>query len=405
MMTIKLKFFLVLFYSFLCAFNVHARENRMVHQVGTRLLDGQGRPITLHGVNLGGWLLWEGWIFGEPGLAVTSDAETKFVAGLTQLTSPKSAEHFRNAIYRRFINEEDVKQISKAGFNMVRVPINHRLLTYDSVGWSRLNDLLRWCKKYSVYVILDLHSAPGGQSTCWCADPEGVDASLPPRAGPLWSSQKYQDETVALWRKLAHHFKGNPAVAGYDLLNEPAPPKGKALIDLYKRLIRAVRDVDPDHLIVLEGSNSSTEFSIFEQPPCENMVYSPHIYWWSGGSSGNWKEYESISSAQKRPFLVGEFGESFVYSWIDRSVKKFNKSPAICGWTFWTWKKAHGSTLGLVSLDVPGDWASAMRWMKYGWPPPRPSSATVENGMRDFVNVANEHHAPDSRMLHALHLY
>ena len=374
--------------------------NSMLRQSGTRIVDADGKPVTLRGVNLGGWLLWEGWIFGQPDWPIFSISETTLLDGLTQLISTEDVREFRSEIYERFITKEDIRQISLAGFNTVRVPLNHRLFTPKNEGWAKLKQLLQWCKENGIYAVIDLHAAPGGQSTCWCADPQGVEPSLPPRPGPLWSSEKYQDETIARWQRIAEECNGDATVAGYDLLNEPEPPSGNALVTYYERLIHAVREVDPNHLIFLEGSDLSTDFSMFKRPPCENMVYSFHIYSWAGDKPAKLKAYQSISTEQNIPFWVGEFGEG-KRSWIEEKVKYFTKQDSICGWCFWTWKKADNGMDGLVKVKIDDDWESTMSWVKNRWPP-KPTASTVKSGMREFGQNVGLENTPDKAMLKAI---
>ena len=121
-----------------------------------------------------------------------------------------------------------------------------------AVGWVYLDRLLEWCTRHDVYVVLDLHSAPGGQSDIFVADPDEKK---------LWQSEENEERTVALWRAIAARYKDEKIVAGYDLLNEPGFPNPAELIELYLRIITAIREVDPYHMVIIEGNNLTTDFS------------------------------------------------------------------------------------------------------------------------------------------------
>src|SRR3546814_8856147 len=82
-------------------------------------------------------------------------------------------------------------------------------------GFARIDALIDWARANQIYVILDLHAAPGGQGT------DLPNADRDPDAPSLWDSAENQRRTVALWRKLAARYADEPWVGGYDILNEP----------------------------------------------------------------------------------------------------------------------------------------------------------------------------------------
>lgn len=77
---------------------------------------------------------------------------------------------------------------------------------------------------------------------------------------------------------MAKRYRSNPWVAGYNLLNEPADKQWARLLSFYDRIIPAVRAVDPEHIIFLEGNTFSMDFSGFEDKVWPNTVYSVHDY-------------------------------------------------------------------------------------------------------------------------------
>lgn len=238
--------------------NTDPKDNPMIHADGVQIVDGNGKPIKLRGVLLEGWLMWNGTLWGT---GFTS--ETKITERLEKLVGHEETEKFRQEIYNNFITEEDISQIAKMGFNVVRVPFNHTILeddnepyVYKKSGWKHLDNVLDWCEKNKIYAVLDLHSVPGGQSAVFVNDPEKKK---------LWDSEENMKRTVALWKEIASRYRNRKVVAGYDLINEPGAPNGRTLINAYAQIINAVREVDPDHMIILEGGEiASTDFSMYK---------------------------------------------------------------------------------------------------------------------------------------------
>ena len=172
-----------------------ARSNPMLHRQGTKIVDEHGAEIHLRGVNLGGWLLWEGWMFGKGILT----SETTILTRLQKGVGRRETEEFRTAVYDNFITEDDIEKIAQAGFTCVRLPLHHGLFDGDR-GWKILDRLLGWCERKRVYVVLDLHAVPGGQSTLGMADP-GDARHL------VWVSEENQKRTAAIWKSIAARYR------------------------------------------------------------------------------------------------------------------------------------------------------------------------------------------------------
>jgi hypothetical protein len=194
--------------------------------------------------------------------------------------------------------------------------------------------------------------------------------------------------------------------AGYDLLNEPIAPDGKSLAAFYAQIIETIRAVDPNHMIFLEGGQLATDFSMFTKPSCKNMAYSCHIYQISGDGDQKLKGFQSFAVQQNRPMWVGEFGESKDDSWIDQKVTQFQQCSAICGWSFWTWKKVSGDTVGLVKVPASPGWLAIMRRVRYPWLqsilPLR--TGLIHEEMNAFPDKMSDTNTADPQTLKALHL-
>ena len=370
-----------------------------IHADGIELRDGQGNPIKLRGVNLGGWLQWEGWIWGGG-----FTAESVILSRLQGLVGPQEAARFEAEIYRGFVAEQDIARIAELGFNVVRVPINHRLLedddapfVYKESGWEVLDRLLAWCESNGVYVVITLHSAPGGQSRLFTADPQ--------QRNLLWQSNENQERTVALWQAIAERYRHRTIVAGYDLLNEPDPTSGEELIAFYQRIIDVVRAVDPEHLILLEGSNFAQDFSMFSAPLTYNQAYSFHMYSWFGDDRAEkLAAYSALARQHNVPLWNGEFGENTIE--IIESTVALYEDPvyAIQGWAFWTWKKVPNRFPALISIPVIDAWSAVIEWIELPlWPNEEPSAESAIQGINDFLaNMTLDQNEENAEMIQIL---
>src|SRR6266540_6340683 len=131
-----------------------------VHQSGTQLLDGANRPLRLRGVNLGGWLLWEGWVWGQ---GFDYIGESAMMRNLSSLVGPAQAEQFRSDVRANYVTGSDFKAMSAYGLNVARVLFNYRLLeddgqpfVYKQSGWGVLDRLVSDAKQANVYLVLDM---------------------------------------------------------------------------------------------------------------------------------------------------------------------------------------------------------------------------------------------------------
>lgn len=128
---------------------------------------------------------------------------------------------------------------------------------------------LRICLKYNLYVILDLHSVPGGQNQDWhCYS--GLTRAL------FLKFELLQEQVINLWVAVAEHYRNDPIVAGHNPLNEPADPTQVGLLNWYDCVEKSIRAVDPNHMLFLDGTYA-TEFSHFNRV-LPKMLYPCHGY-------------------------------------------------------------------------------------------------------------------------------
>jgi aryl-phospho-beta-D-glucosidase BglC (GH1 family) len=371
----KTKFSLFIL-SLLVITNLHA--NKFVYADGDKLKDSTGKVIRLNGVNLGGWLMWEGWIWGGG-----FTKETKIRENLELVAGKQAADSFRLNIYKNFITEADIKSISEMGLNVVRIPVNADALqmSFESFGgkiygWEILDNVIAWCKKYHVYAIIDMHGAPGGQSSYFIADPDKPN---------LWKDPNKRIQTINLWQQIATRYANETIIAGYDLLNEPVPVPKDSLVTLYERIIAAIRKVDQNHLLILEGANFARDFSMFEKLPDKNMMFSFHVYTWLGGEpEDKMEKFAELSQKFDVPVWCGEWGENN-YDVVEKTLKSLNDTTNnFSGWCFWTWKKTPNTYPALNSINTTTSWKTLIKWCSTGTLKNSPGHDVAIEAMKEF---------------------
>jgi endoglucanase len=255
-------------------------QPRFVTTRGREFVAPGGRTLALKGINLGNWLVPEGYMFKFK--AANSPRLIQTV--VNQLVGEDESRRFWQTYRDNYITDEDIKFIRQSGFNSVRVPFSYRLFVtegeprrLEGVGYELLDRVVGWCRREGLYVILDMHGAPGGQTGDNIDDSWGYPF--------LFESPESQELTVSIWRKLAARYRHEPTVLGYDLLNEPIPhffdtgyfnPK---LEPLYRKIVAGIRQVDRNHIIFLGGAQWDTNFKVFGPPFDDKLAYTFHKYW------------------------------------------------------------------------------------------------------------------------------
>ena len=330
-------------------------QRGFVHTKGSDLVDAKGQTLMLRGINLGNWFEPEGYMFHfEDNPQSTSEIER-----LTEeLIGPDKAEAFWKQWRETYITEADIDMLKKSGFNSVRVPLHWKFFDSDnSEGFRLLDRLIQWARKDNIYVILDLHCAPGGQTGT------NIDDSL---GYPwLYRSPEAQEHTLAIWRRLAAHYKNEPIVLGYDLLNEPIPhfPQlqqyNKDLEPLYRKIVATVREVDRNHVVILGGAQWDSNFNVFGPPFDSNVMYTFHKYWTAPDVSVI-QPYLDFRDKYHVPIWLGESGEN-KDEWIAAFTKTLEANKV--GWCFWPYKKMD-ATSSVVTFDRPAHWDEILAFAK-----------------------------------------
>lgn len=342
---------------------------------GDRLVNGKGEIVRLRGFGLGGMLHMENFIDGYPG------NEEAFRDVMLKALGKEKYELFFDTFYRNYFTEQDARYIASLGLNLVRIPINYRQFEDDMnprvikpEGFKYLDRVIRLCAEQGIYTIIDLHALPGYQNQHWHSD-------NPTHKALLWKHKDFQDRTVVLWQALASHYRDEPWVAGYDLINEPADPTGEMVVPLFRRLMEAVRKVDPDHILFIEGNTYAREFDGFD-PTWNNVVYTNHDYAtpgfitggpYPGVTSDRYYDAAAVESdflhkskfmfSHDLPVWVGEFGPVYTgdtkqdemrYELLKDQLRIYDKYDV--SWCIWLYRD-----LGLQAILYQPDTTAWMR--------------------------------------------
>jgi aryl-phospho-beta-D-glucosidase BglC (GH1 family) len=326
---------------------------------GPEIVSPDGQPLLLKGVNLGNWLVPEGYMFKTG--QVNSPRMINDL--LSELVGPSAAAEFWKKYLDTYVTEADIHFLKAAGANCLRVPFNYRLFTSESYlgtcdatrGFTLLDRLVGWCKAEQIYLILDMHAAPGGQTGDNIDDGYGYPF--------LFDSEPDQALATDIWKQIATHYANEPTIIGYDLLNEPIAPffdkdrLNTALEPLYKRIAAAIREVDQNHLLFLGGAQWDQNFTVFGKPFDKKTVYTFHTYW-TGTTPDVIEPWLDFRSQYNVPIYCGETGEN-----NDAWIHDFRDllDQAHIGWTFWPYKKMESPSC-MVTFDRPDDYHVIMQY-------------------------------------------
>jgi endoglucanase len=247
-----------------------ANQNRLKVS-GDQIVNQKGETVYLRGFGLGGMLHMENFIDGY-----TANEEA-MREGLKNVLGEKKYNLYFDTFLKSYFTEPDATYIHSLGLNLLRIPINYHLFEDDmnprvikESAFAYLDSVIERCARHQIYTIIDLHALPGSQNQHWHSDNATHVASF-------WIHKDFQDRALHLWEVIAKRYKNEPWVAGYDLINEPAEPTGEKLFPYYKRLRDAIRKIDPDHILFLEGDRYAVEFGKFTEI-WDNVVYTNHDY-------------------------------------------------------------------------------------------------------------------------------
>ena len=224
--------------------------------------------------------------------------------------------------------------------------------TANQDGFQRIDSLVEWCRESELYLILDMHDAPGGQTG------DNIDDSY----GYPWLlvSEKSQELFTEIWKKIADHYKNEPVVLGYDLLNEPIATYFKDdedmlnanLEPLYKKAVEAIRQVDTNHIVLLGGAQWNGNFKVFTDSKFDDkLMYTCHRYW-CDTLQANIQDFVDFRDSVNLPLYMGETGEN-TDEWVGAWTRLMIKNNI--GYHYWPYKKM-GSPRCMVTIPTPENW-------------------------------------------------
>ncbi|WP_426565088.1 glycoside hydrolase family 5 protein [Angustibacter sp. McL0619] len=304
--------------------------------------------------------------------------------------------------------DEDFAQIASYGFSVVRLGMSWSRLEptrgeFDHAYLDEIRAAVASAKEHGLYTVLDIHqdawgnalAAPPGQrcgaatspttgwdgAPAWATITDGAQhcqfmaRDLAPAVATAYSNfytdrDGIQTELIRTWATVAKAFADEPAVAGYDLLNEPGigatPPVSSALLlgRYYDAAITAIRGAERPgfaHLIFVEPSVlwSGLAFDVTPPPGFTSdaqLVFAPHPY--SESITMDQSLGLTIASIERNLAMSAEAAKSYgaalwlgEWGWfgdpdvdgakVQRFVAAENRHGA--GGAFWVWRQGCGS--------------------------------------------------------------
>lgn len=315
------------------------------------IVNGYGDTILLRGMGLGGWMLQEGYMFKLGFIG----QQYRIREHIEDLVGAEETEKFYDAWLDLHTRKADIDSMAALGFNSIRLPMHYNLYTlavedepvageqtWLEQGFAMTDSLLAWCKVNEIYLILDLHAAPGGQ---------GHDLNISdrnPDKPSFWESEANRQKTIALWRKLAERYADEEWIGGYDVLNETNwgfedpedrlgvhETKNVPLKEFLVQVTQAIREVDTNHIVFLEGNGFANNYRGIVPDWDDNMVLSFHKYG-NPNTKASIQQFLDLREKYNIPLWLGESGEN--------SNTWFTEAIVLCeahgiGWAWWQNKK------------------------------------------------------------------
>lgn len=363
-------------------------EQTFMRIEGHDLIAPDGSKFFIRGTNIGNWLNPEGYMFG-----FSKTNSPRFINEmLCQLVGEEAAADFWQDFKDNYITRADIDFIASTGANTIRLPFHYKLFTDEDYmglpsghnGYAHIDSVVTWCRDNGLYLILDMHDAPGGQTG------DNIDDSY---AFPwLMESPRAQKLFCDIWEQIAERYENEPVILGYELINEPiahyfdAETLNAKLEPLHKRAVEAIRRHDNNHIILLGGPQWNSNFSNFTDWSYDDKImYTCHRY---GGepTADAIHHFIAFRDSTGLPMYMGEIGHN-TDEWQAAFCDVLEDNNI--GYTFWPYKKLDSSCMN--GITRPADWdsivafAEAPRDSYNAIREARPDTALARKALREFV--------------------
>lgn len=328
----------------------------LLHVSGEYVLTEAGDTFYIQGVNLGNWLNPEGYMFLMPDRECNSPRLLNDM--FAQMVGPDETAEFWHEFKNRYITEADIRFIASTGANTIRLPFHYALLTDNDYlgcttreGFARLDSAVAWCQRYGLYVVLDMHDCPGGQTGDNIDDSYGYPF--------LFLSEKAQAQFCSIWREIAEHYESCNTVLGYEMMNEPIATYftddldslNSLLEPLYVRCIDSIRSVDKRHIILPGGAQWNGTFTVFHGLMQDsNLLYACHRYGHPADESGI-RDFIHFRDSLHIAMCMTETGHR-PHEWLHNEAATLRRNNI--GLLWWPYKKLGGSCW--MHAGVPDGW-------------------------------------------------
>ena len=328
----------------------------LLHVSGEYVLTEAGDTFYIQGVNLGNWLNPEGYMFLMPDRECNSPRLLNDM--FAQMVGPDETDAFWHEFKNRYITEADIRFIASTGANTIRLPFHYALLTDNDYlgcttreGFARLDSAVAWCQRYGLYVVLDMHDCPGGQTGDNIDDSYGYPF--------LFLSEKAQAQFCSIWREIAEHYESCNAILGYEMMNEPIATYftddldtlNSLLEPLYVRCIDSIRTVDKRHIILPGGAQWNGTFTVFHGLMQDsNLLYACHRYGHPADESGI-RDFIHFRDSLHIAMCMTETGHR-PHEWLHKEAATLRRNNI--GLLWWPYKKLGGSCW--MHAGVPDGW-------------------------------------------------
>ncbi|MDH6308951.1 endoglucanase [Dysgonomonas sp. PFB1-18] len=366
--------------------------DRFLKVEGPDLIKPDGEKFLIQGINLGNWLNPEGYMFF---FGAEASSFRLIDEAFCEMVGPDFTREFWKEFKKNYITEDDIKYIKQTGMNSIRIPFHYKMFTNEDYmgldaahdGFELIDQVVEWCRQQNLYVILDMHDAPGGQTG------DNIDDSY----GYPWlmNSEASKKQFCEIWKDVATHYANDTIILGYDLLNEPIAhyflEKDAHLNDslepLYKRCVDSIRTIDKNHIVLLGGAQWNGNFNVFKDSKFDDkLMYTCHRYW-CDTLQNNIQDFVNFRDSVNLPIYMGETGEN-TNEWIAAWTRLMERNNI--GWHYWPYKKMVPNSC-MVTIPKPENWDIIVEYTKKDRGTlekvrnARPDQAMVKKAMTDLL--------------------